>query len=115
MKLCHGLALAALLLSPAVANAGVPAGRSPVGWSTATGTCDKDQAVANARAVSDAIVRVNGQDWAHGRTDEPVGEDANYFYVTTSYDQGLSVPTYTVKVLKYGCSVLDVTYGNREG
>jgi hypothetical protein len=34
--------------------------------------------------------------------------------MTTSFDTGLNVPTYTVKQMKSDCFVLDVLYENRE-
>jgi hypothetical protein len=77
--------------------------------------CSEEIARSKAREVSDSIAKANRLDAASGAQMDNLGEDEDYFMITTYYDSGLSVPAYTVKIMRSSCFVTDVTYSNFEG
>ena len=75
--------------------------------------CTNKSAAVKARTITDAIATANGLDKSTAR--EKIDSDADYFLVRVSYDTGLSVPAYTVKLAKDSCFITSVTYTNLEG
>ena len=94
---------------------------APVAWAGGSmvgggdeAACTPQAAIQKAYQITDAIATANQFD-LNGRRDYPLVETDGFYEVGRSYDQGLSVPTYTVRITKESCLILDVRYSNNEG
>lgn len=83
--------------------------------SNANGECSTDVALTKAREVVAVIAKVNGIDDTATAGVSKLSFDEDYYYVETSYDLGLSVPTYTAKLTRSSCFLTDVIFSNYEG
>lgn len=76
--------------------------------------CNMVTAVGKARYVSDIIATTNEFETKNVSVAQ-VQEDGDYYEISHSYDQGLSVPTYKVQITKGSCIILNISYTNNEG
>jgi hypothetical protein len=77
-------------------------------------SCDQTLANSKAQAVGDLIMEQNGL-FVDPILSTKTAEDDDYYFVTRSYDLQLSVPSYTFRITKSSCMILDVSYRNFEG